>query len=344
MLERGDATWPLASAGALAREDLERFVAEGDPDRPWFAFVNYMEAHRPYLPPEENRRLFMSEDEAKRSYALPDTWPAVWGHVFGVQRYSDADLELAAATYDASLRELDDLFAELLEGLEAHGALENTVVVLTADHGELLGEHGLLDHQYSLYQPLLRVPLVLWAPGRVAPGRSDAPVMALDVHATLLALAGIGTGTAPTLLAPPDARVRVAEYPAIYARPFLSVGSAADDATRRRLARRLRVLVSEDHKLIEGEDGRDELYALSADPGELRDLAATDPELRERLRRKLYDAVRALRPAASSDPPSDGPSDAQARLLAELGYADAPRDAALEPPAFDAPSSWKLQH
>jgi len=178
----------------------------------------------------------------------------------------------------------------------------------------------------------------------MAPGRSDAPVMALDVHATLLALAGIGTGTAPTLLAPPDARVRVAEYPAIYARPFLSVGSAADDATRRRLARRLRVLVSEDHKLIEGEDGRDELYALAADPGELRDLAATDPELRERLRRKLYDAVRALRPAASSDPPSNGPSDAQARLLAELGYADAPRDAALEPPVFDAPSSWKLRH
>jgi len=342
-LERGDATWPLASAGALAREDLERFIAEGDPDQPWFAFVNYMEAHRPYLPPEKYRRLFMSEADAERSYSLPDTWPAVWGHVFGVQRQSDADLELAATTYDASLRELDDLFAALLEGLEARGALENTVVVLTADHGELLGEHGLLDHQYSLYQPLLRVPLVLWAPGRVAPGRSDAPVMALDIHASLLTLAGIEAGTAPTLLTPPGARVRVAEYPAIFARPFRTIGRAADEATRRHLARRLRALVNEDHKLIEGEDGRDELYALSTDPGELRDLAATNPELRERLRRELYTAVRAFEPAAPSDTPGQGPSPEQAQLLAELGYADTPRDAALEPPTFEAPSSWKLR-
>ncbi|MEE2678174.1 MAG: sulfatase-like hydrolase/transferase [Myxococcota bacterium] len=340
-LESGDATWPLASAGALASEDLERFIAAGPADQPWFAFVNYMEAHRPYLPPEANRRLFLSEEDTQRSYALRDTWPAVWGHVFGVARYSDADLALTTALYDAALRELDDLFADLLAGLAARGELENTVVALTADHGELLGEHGLLDHQYSLYQPLLHVPLVLWAPGRVVPGRSRAPVMALDIRETLLALAGAGAEGAPTLLAPPDSRTRLAEYPAIFARPFRSVGSAADATTRQRLARRLRAVVKERHKLIEGEDGAHELYALSVDPDELQNLASSQPELRERLRRELYAAVEALAPAPARTGPGEGPSEAQAALLAELGYAETPRDAALDPPAFDAPSSWQ---
>jgi arylsulfatase A-like enzyme len=112
--------------------------------------------------------------------------------------------------------------AGLLETFAARGLLErDTVVVLTADHGELLGEHGLLDHQYSLYQPLVRVPLVLHAPGRVEPGVSDRPVMALDLYPTLLELAGLPLpageqSQARSLLDPAPDRARLAEYPAVF--------------------------------------------------------------------------------------------------------------------------------
>ncbi|MDP7571592.1 MAG: sulfatase-like hydrolase/transferase, partial [Myxococcota bacterium] len=75
--------------------------------------------------------------------------------------YSRAELAVTRATYDATIRQLDDLFANLLSALEERGYLEDTVVVLTADHGELLGEHHMLDHQYALHEPLLRVPLVI---------------------------------------------------------------------------------------------------------------------------------------------------------------------------------------
>jgi len=250
-----------------------------------------------------------------------------------------------AATYDASLRELDALFADLLKMLEARGALENTVVVLAADHGELLGEHGLLDHQYSLYQPLVRVPLVLWAPGRVPAGRSAAPVMALDVYATLLQLAGDEAGARPTLLEPSADRVRLAEYPAVFSKPFQSVAAKAKPGALDRFRRRLRALFSGPFKLIEGEDGNDELYDLAADPDERSDLSRLDAETHARLRASLHAFVSELdlQPASGgATVPTGGVGDEEAALLEQLGYSEALQAGAEAPREFDVPSSWKL--
>ena len=78
--------------------------------------------------------------------------------------------QLTRATYDATLLELDELLRDLLEALREAGHLDDTIVILTSDHGEQLGEHHMLDHQYSVYQTVLHVPLVVRAPGRLAPG------------------------------------------------------------------------------------------------------------------------------------------------------------------------------
>jgi arylsulfatase A-like enzyme len=337
---RADATWPLASAGALASDALEGFLDDLDGNAPWFAFLNYMEAHRPYLPAAEHRRAFMDAAQFERSYRLSVAWPTVWAHVFGLQRYAAEDLDILGATYDAALRELDSLFADLLARLDARGALENTVVVLTADHGELLGEHGLLDHQYSLYQPLIGVPLVLWAPGRVAAGRSDVPVMALDLYPTLLEMTGVATGDAPSLLDPQSDRVRLAEYPAIFSKPFQSVAARAKPGNLDRFRRRLRALLSGPYKLIEGEDGNDELYDLRADPEEHSNLADSDTQTRARLREQLFTLVRELDMPAPAGHEPESLSVQEARLLTELGYAEDSRDAAETPPKFEAHSSW----
>lgn len=340
--QRADATWPLASAGDLAADGLLGFLEEIEDDEPWFAFLNYMEAHRPYLPTEESRRALMDDTQLDRSYAIEATWPRIWAHVFGVQRFPDDDVTVMRAMYDASLRDLDRLFAELRGRLAARGALEDTIVVLTADHGELLGEHGLLDHQYSLYQPLVRVPLVVWAPGRIDAGRSDAPVMTLDVHATLLEMAGIETAERESLLAPHSDRVRLAEYPAIFAKPFQSVAGRNREAATEPFRRRLRALSSGEFKLIEGEDGAHELYDLSQDPDEQNDLSEAAPATRERLRDALYERVRELAPPLAPGGDAAEVSDEEARLLVELGYAEDERSAATKPPRFDADSSWKL--
>ena len=339
--------WVLSAAGSLAADRAADFAA-ADPDRPWLVFVNYMEAHRPYVPPLEYRQQFMNESEIRRSYAIDRSWPRVWAHVFGLRRYPEDDLRVVTATYDAAIRELDDLFADLLDTFDARGLLEReTIVVLTADHGELLGEHGLLDHQYSLYQPLVRVPLVVHAPGRVTPGRSTTPVMAMDLFPTLLDLAGVAppqdfASQARSLLTPDDGRVRLAEYPAVFERPLRTVRKLAPDTDLSSWERRLRAYDAGGWKLIEGEDGRSELYDLKADPGERRDLSASEPETRERLRTGLYELVRQLHPAGAPETATTDVDSAEAALLRELGYAE-PEDAGNEPAPPAAPgSSWDL--
>ena len=135
------------------------------------------------------------------SCSLPPTWiaPTAWtdpGLACGSTpsacgEYSDDEITLTRATYDATLLELDELLRDLLEALREAGHLDDTIVILTSDHGEQLGEHHMLDHQYSVYQTLLHVPLIVRAPGRLAPGRESRPVMSFDLFPTLLELTGI---------------------------------------------------------------------------------------------------------------------------------------------------------
>ena len=83
--------------------------------------------------------------------------------------------------YDASLRRADTRVGELLDLLDAEGVAKHSMVVITSDHGELLGETGLVDHQLSIREELLRVPLLVRFPGRVKPGRIARPISLVQV-------------------------------------------------------------------------------------------------------------------------------------------------------------------
>ena len=106
--------------------------------------------------------------------------------------YSPPEIKLARDCYDECIAYLDEQVGKLLEQLESSGLLANTVVVITADHGEHFGEHdGIFGHMYSLYGQEIRVPLVVIAPGRVPAGQVvSAPVTLRDLAATILDLAG----------------------------------------------------------------------------------------------------------------------------------------------------------
>ncbi len=346
--------WNIKAAGSLAERALLEWLGEGDPKRPWFAFLNYMEAHRPLIPPRAYRERLMSDAQVERSYEVDRSWLPMWEYTFGLRDYDDEELALTAATYDAALRELDDLFASLLDALSAAGQLENTVVVLTSDHGEHLGEHHMLDHQYSVYQPLLRVPLVIFAPGRVEPGRDDRPASSFDLFPTILALAGVDPpegqrSRARSLLDPPAARLRLAEEPAVSEVGIRQVRRAHPDWDPSPFQRRLRALVDGSTKLLWGSDERVELYDLASDPLEERDLAAAQPERAGRLRQRLdafYAGLEHCDPSSLAEVP-EPTSPEERRMLEALGYLEpadgthaaqpdgSARDAAEEPPAPD---------
>ena len=213
--------WAIKAAGELAEVDLLQWLDGLEAGTPYFAFVNYMEAHRPFIPNREARERVMPPEMVDRSYRVDRSWIPMWTYTFGLSEYSEAELELMARTYDATLTELDDLFAHLLESLEARGQLENTAIILTADHGEHLGEQHMLDHQFSLYAPVINVPLVIRYPARIEPGRDARPVMNFDIFPTVLDLAALEPPAdlvtrSRTLLDPAAERIRVAEYPAVF--------------------------------------------------------------------------------------------------------------------------------
>ncbi|MFN0178563.1 MAG: sulfatase-like hydrolase/transferase [Gemmatimonadales bacterium] len=147
-------------------DDFLRWQASLD-GRPFLAFLNYFDAHGPYRAPDSVRqRLGLSSRPEDR--------------------------------YDAAIAHLDGELAHLLEALVQRGALERTIVVVTSDHGELFGEHGLTGHANALYLPLLRVPLLIRYPAAVPGGvRVGAAVSLRDVAATITGLAGLEPDPAP---------------------------------------------------------------------------------------------------------------------------------------------------
>ena len=273
----------LRMGGRLARVGLLDWLDRRPAAGPWFAFLNYMEAHHPLLPPDSLRARVMSASEVAASRTQDQSWSRRWSHVFGLQPLAPSQIALIAKTYDAACAELDQLLEQLIGDLQGRGDLDNTVVVLTSDHGEHLGEHGLLDHRYSLYEPLLRVPLVLRLPRDPEPGRSADPVMVHDLFPTLLELAGVaspplGKGGGRPLLATNPARARMALYMNDFRVPRCVMESAPPGMDPTPWTRRLWALYDGRWKLLSSEIAPPRLFDLAADPAEEHDLAATRPE------------------------------------------------------------------
>jgi arylsulfatase A-like enzyme len=174
-------------AAVLVRKDgrhvNEQFLDwfDGLEGRPFFAFLNYMDAHEPYWPPAE----FAARRDGSR---LPG--------MVHPEASTDADRAAdALAAYQGSIRYLDHVIGELLDELERRSVLQNITVIVTADHGEAFGRHGVTTHGNALYLSQLHVPMLVVAAGDdEARGRIASLASLTDVAATMLDLAGLPQG------------------------------------------------------------------------------------------------------------------------------------------------------
>ena len=269
---------------------------DGNPDakaQPFFVFVNLFEPHLPYNPPEPERSAHLppgadpARVERLRRFKHPEEVAAILGEVSLDAR----DRTILAALYDGEIAYTDRRIGDLVDLLARHGILDDTVVVVTSDHGEMLGEHGLYDHKLSLYEPVLRIPLVLRFPKRVEAGqRIPAPVMLQDLYPTLLALAGIEPRPSVearrlpgiTAMKPGPIRGVALDDPLIaeYARPaeFLPVmRGLAPGADLARFDAALVSLTWGSRKMVWSSAGPAVLYDLVADPGEASPAPVSDP-------------------------------------------------------------------
>ncbi len=307
-------------AGAAALNDrLERYLSwrEGNAaarEQPFFIFVNYLEPHLPYDPPEPARSRFLSPGtdrstvERLRRFKHPEEVK----YVLGLDGLKPGDLQILSDLYDGEIFYVDHRVGELAAFLRGRGILDRTVLVVTSDHGEAIGEHGFLDHKMSVFEEVLRIPLVVRYPAAVRAGqRIRDPVMLQDLFPTLLGLAGLppdggddrrgrirealvlqgirglrregarsepgSGGAAATGRSGEPGPILVSEF----ARPIQFLEIIQERFPEVRIAAWDRALVAYragGEKLHWASDGRHRLYDLVGDPGETTDLSAARPE------------------------------------------------------------------
>lgn len=298
-------------------------------DEPVFLHLQTIHPHNPYAPPPDLERRFTA--------GIPSGIGGDTRTLIAIQRgrldTTAADRERLRALYAASVAYNDRELGRFLEALGERFPPEETLIVVTSDHGEELFDHGGVLHGYTLYEELLHVPLVVRWPGTVRPrGRSggwDRPTDALDLHATLLDAAG-ALGRVPSggrsLL--PLLTGRVEELPErllFAAAPGVGGGI---HAVRDGPWKLIRVRGTPERWVMGTGRGRswerEYLFDLASDPGEERNLAGTGGVREAWLRARLRCWLAERRAAASSEEPApQAPLDAETeRRLRALGYVD----------------------
>ncbi|MGI9590433.1 MAG: sulfatase [Myxococcota bacterium] len=277
---------------------------------PFFAFLQTYDVHCPYAPPEPYASLFTDgletqlEDPGRCGKHLRDEPDLELG---------PADLAYIGALYDGGVRYVDAKLAQVIEALARLGLDRNTVLIVTSDHGESLGERAWLGHNH-VYDVQLKVPLIVYVPGGPQ-AVVDAPAQSLDLLPTVLALLGI-------------------EGPALPGLDLLALAFASSDPPPRvRLAestslRRRSVRIDDRWSLVLDEGAAVELYDLAADPAEESNLIGSQPQVA----RSLLAASRQLGSGSGALPEfPDDLDDEMREQLRALGYATD------EPHRADAP-------
>lgn len=276
---------------------------------PCFLYLQLMDPHSPYDPPEPFASRFGPGPASREHAALVNEKLRTLR--LGEIRAEDA--VLAASLYDGEVAYVDHELEQLFAELAARGFLQNAVVMITADHGEEFLEHGNVIHGMSLYEESVRVPWLVQAPG-LTPRRFEAPVSLLDLAPTLLELAGLAPGPrfegrslAPSLRGEAEA-ARLG--PVLLE---LLPNHEPVDVRVHELG-----LVQGSRKLLRHPKGVEMLFDLARDPGE-REPAGTETSeavaLREALARALPEGGRA--PDAAEPAPL---SEERRRELRALGY------------------------
>ncbi len=310
-LKQGFETYEVRRIDARSlNEHVQGWLTESS-KRPFFLFVNYMDTHRPY-----NTSLSQGSVE----WPVEDD-PRLLDELIGEVLPGDSPVPLDLAQrvinqYDAAIVGLDLALGEFLSWLKRGGLFEETVIVVTSDHGEYFGAHSLVEHSKDVYEGALRIPLIVKG-ARQSKGRvSDQLVSSTDLPRLVLAeLPGeVVRGLGRIFPDVPGNHLVIAEnrysrskdlFHAVWGKRF----------------RRVRTAVYEwPFKLILSSDGEKELFHLEADPKELRNLAASKPGVVRRLQKSLR-MLRKRRPGREAV--SEGGvelSDEEVEELRALGY------------------------
>jgi arylsulfatase A-like enzyme len=252
----------------------------------FFLFINDTEAHYQYTPPAEFRESFRDPSTPPaEALRVSEFGPEVlFEHNFGLKPRSAADIKVMSDLYDAEIACLDRAIGEFIVQLRSSGLLENTLLIITSDHGENLGEHGLLDHAYSLHRTIRHVPLIVRLPGEARAGEAHNEIVRLeDICPTILEACGLPVPDGldgKSLLRDLPGRISraMAGAPDQFVAKIHRQSDGAFDPAPFLLE--YRALFDGHHHWIFRSDGHVEIYDGLADPGEttpLEGIPLADP-------------------------------------------------------------------
>lgn len=308
-------------------KNVKKWLKKNTGDTPFFMFLHYGELHLPYqVPPPFNSQFLpkgMSYAEAQRVNQDPKAFYA------GVAEMSEQDFEISKALYDGALAYVDQRVFELYQYLKKLGQLDNTLIIISSDHGESLGDHGHFDHYYVLYEGLLKVPFIIRYPEKFPAGtRYQKPVQTLDLLPTLKEMLELRDPELNEMqgipLPPFDSPEKQREFTISERyKDLKGLKKSYPDRDLSRLVQweldRKTAIRTEKYKLIASENYESELYDLESDPQENANLISDKPEVAENLQKKIEEWRRSF--TASNETGKEAEfDDAVRKRLESLGY------------------------
>jgi arylsulfatase A-like enzyme len=321
-----------AGSAAVARDATALLHDVGD--RPFFLWVHFIDPHGPYVAPERYRSLFPATDYRREGDVELPVSTANYGlHVIPAYTALPGIRDPAEyrARYDAEIRYVDDGVRTVVEALRAHGLWDHVVFVLTADHGESLGEHDYwFQHGFFTYDDCLHVPLLIHGPAVPGGRRVRASVSLVDVVPTILELVRLPpapdvAGRSLVPLVHGDETADRAAFAQTYygsqqyamrVGPTKIIVTPARTGTQREPAPTPGELLAPPHERVE-------LYDLAADPGELHDLSRQRPDETKKLKWQVSTWLVAQQPRGAPTVEANEPPDVDPELqqnLRALGY------------------------
>jgi len=277
-------------------------------DGAFFLMVHYFDPHAEYRPPPAFRRRFAAPEDREDDRFRFGTRRQVVERRSGRLELRAPDIERAEKLYDGEAAYVDEQVGRLLDALAELSLATRTLVVFTADHGEEFLDHGDWEHGHTLYDELLRSPLLVRQEGRLLPRRVEAAVGHVDVAPTILALCGLeacatfqGRDLSSAIRGENLPPARLLAFGNFWGPPLASLREG-------------------EYQLILAPDGRRQLYRWTSDPEERLDLAAGEVHLADELQAKLERARIDAAAAGRGPGPRVRLSSEEIRRLSAVGY------------------------
>jgi len=297
-------------------EKIKYFLKKRIKRKPFFLFTNFYNCHTPYNPPRPFKKRFCKLFDRIPLSVMELIFYKIFGHPggkipgFDIRKLnmvsdennqisfmerefdmSEEEWEIVKSWYDGEILYLDCVIGELVDFLKREGVFENTVFIITSDHGENFGEHGLVGHQFCLYDTLIHVPLIIVYPDVIPRGvKISSLVSHIDIFPTILDLLGIKgyrRGIQGESLLPfRDRKIHdfvcaeCGEFRISHLHPKLKV-----------YERGYKCLRTESFKYIISADRQEELYNIKKDPHEEINIAEQYPEKTKYFRKQLEKTI-----------------------------------------------------